>query len=119
MTFHSINPTDGNPFGSYEEMQPPEVQDVIGKVHGVYLAWRRTGFDQRARLMHKAAEILRSKAQTFGRLMAQEMGKPIRDGIAEVQKCALACDFYADNAARFLAREGVPTEARKSFITFN
>src|SRR6202043_470732 len=53
------------------------------------------------------------------RLMAQEMGKPIRDGIAEVQKCALACDFYADNAARFLAREGVPTEARKSFITFN
>src|ERR1700724_127422 len=83
MTFHSINPTDGNPFGSYEEMQPPEVQDVIGKVHGVYLAWRRTGFDQRARLMHKAAEILRSKAQTFGRLMAQEMGKPIRDGIAE------------------------------------
>lgn len=51
--------------------------------------------------------------------MAQEMGKPIRDGVAEVQKCALGCAFYADNAAQFLAHEPVLTEARKSFITFN
>jgi aldehyde dehydrogenase family protein len=119
MTFHSINPTNGEPFATYEEWQPREVQDVIGKVHGAYLAWRRTGFDQRARLMHKAAETLCKHAQSFGRLMAQEMGKPIRDGVAEVQKCALGCAFYADNAARFLAREPVLTEARKSFITFN
>ena len=119
MTFHSINPTNGEPFAAYEELQPGEVPDIIGKVHAAYLAWRRTGFDQRARLMRKAAETLRKHAQSFARLMAQEMGKPIRDGVAEVQKCAVGCDFYADNAARFLAREPVPTEARKSFITFN
>ncbi len=69
--------------------------------------------------MRKAAETLRKHAQNFGRLMAQEMGKPIRDGVAEVQKCALGCAFYADNAARFLAHEPVLTEARKSFIAFN
>ena len=119
MTFHSINPINGEPFAAYEEWQPREVQDVIGKVHDAYLAWRRTGFDQRARLMRKVAETLRKHAQNFSRLMAQEMGKPIRDGVAEVQKCALGCAFYADNAARFLAREPVLTEARKSFITFN
>src|SRR5205823_11000594 len=51
--------------------------------------------------------------------MAQEMGKPVRDGIAEAQKCALACEFYADNAEKFLAREPVKTEARESFVTFN
>ncbi len=118
MTFHSINPTNGEPFASYEELQPGEVPDIIGKVHAAYLAWRRAGFDQRARLMRKAAETLRKHAPSFARLMAQEMGKPVRDGVAEVQKCAVGCDFYADNAARFLAREPVPTEARKSFITF-
>jgi succinate-semialdehyde dehydrogenase/glutarate-semialdehyde dehydrogenase len=119
MTFHSINPTNGEPFANYEEWQPREVQDVIGKVHDAYLAWRRVGFDQRARLMRKAAETLHKHAQNFGRPMAQEMGKPVRDGVAEVHKCALGCAFYADNAARFLAREPVLTEARKSFITFN
>jgi succinate-semialdehyde dehydrogenase/glutarate-semialdehyde dehydrogenase len=51
--------------------------------------------------------------------MAQEMGKPVRDGVAETQKCAFACEFYADNAQRFLAAESVATEATKSFVTFN
>src|SRR3981081_260390 len=61
--------------------------------------------------MRKAAEMLRNNAQTYARPMAQEMGKPVCDGVAEVQKCALGCDFYADKAPRFLARE--------SFVTFN
>jgi succinate-semialdehyde dehydrogenase/glutarate-semialdehyde dehydrogenase len=50
--------------------------------------------------------------------MAQEMGKPIRDGVAEIQKCALTCDFYADKAERFLAPEPIKTEANKSFVIF-
>src|SRR6202030_3177529 len=81
--------------------------------------WRRTSFEERATLMSAAAQVLRGSAGDYARLMAQEMGKPVRDGVAEVEKCASGCDFYADNAARFLAREPVPTEARKSFITFN
>lgn len=119
MTFHSINPTNGNPFASYEEWRPDEVKDVIGKVHHEYLAWRRTSFDQRAALMQKAAEVLRKNARDYARLMAQEMGKPIRDGIAEANKCAWGCDFYAENAKQFLSREPVRTEARNSFVTFN
>ncbi|MGZ5165316.1 MAG: NAD-dependent succinate-semialdehyde dehydrogenase, partial [Burkholderiales bacterium] len=66
-----------------------------------------------------AAPVLRNKAETYARLMAQEMGKPVRDGIAEAQKCAVGCEFYADNAERFLAREPVKTEARESFVAFN
>jgi hypothetical protein len=50
--------------------------------------------------------------------MAQEMGKPIRDGVAEIQKCAATCDFYTDNAERFLAPEPVKTEAQKSYLVF-
>ena len=51
--------------------------------------------------------------------MAREMGKPVRDGVAEVQKCAVACDYFADHAARFLAPERMDTEARSSYVTFN
>jgi succinate-semialdehyde dehydrogenase/glutarate-semialdehyde dehydrogenase len=69
--------------------------------------------------MRKVAEILRAEANELARLMAREMGKPVRDGIGEAQKCALTCDFYAENAARFLAREPIKTEARNSFVTFN
>jgi succinate-semialdehyde dehydrogenase/glutarate-semialdehyde dehydrogenase len=68
--------------------------------------------------MRKAAQVLRDNARDCARLIAREMGKPLRDGIAEVQKCALGCDFYAERAAHFLAREPVVTEARKSFVTF-
>ena len=62
--------------------------------------------------------MLRSNAAEYARLMAEEMGKPVRDGVAEVQKCAVGCDYYAENAERFLAPEMVKTEARKSFVIF-
>src|SRR6202030_2030156 len=81
--------------------------------------WRRTSFEERATLMSAAAQVLRGSAGDYARLMAQEMGKPVRDGVAEVEKCASGCDFYAENAARFLAREPIATEARNSFVTFN
>jgi acyl-CoA reductase-like NAD-dependent aldehyde dehydrogenase len=74
---------------------------------------------KRATLMRNAAQVLRSKAGEYAHLMAQEMGKPVRDGVAEAEKCATGCDFYAENAARFLAREPIATEAHKSFVTFN
>jgi succinate-semialdehyde dehydrogenase/glutarate-semialdehyde dehydrogenase len=69
--------------------------------------------------MRRAAEILRAEASELAHLMAREMGKPVRDGVAEAQKCALTCDFYAENAARFLAREPIKTEAGNSFVAFN
>ena len=119
MSFQSINPANGEVLATYEEMKPDQLPGLIGKVHDAFLAWRRTSFDDRAKLMRQAAHVLRKDASEYARLMAREMGKPVRDGMAEAQKCAIACDFYAENAARFLGRELVATEARNSFITFN
>lgn len=119
MAIVSINPATGQKIRSYEEMTPATVADTIGAAHETYLAWRRTSFDDRARPMRQAAKLLRDRAGDCARTMALEMGKPLRDGIAEAQKCATACDFYAEHAARFLAREPVATEARSSFVTFN
>src|SRR6266545_1589972 len=119
MAIESINPATGETLKTYAETSRAEVDDIVGKTHEAFLAWRRTSFEDRARRMRGAARILRKNAEAYARLMAQEMGKPVRDGIGEAQKCALACEFYADNAEKFLAREPVKTEARKSFVTFN
>jgi succinate-semialdehyde dehydrogenase/glutarate-semialdehyde dehydrogenase len=119
MTFQSINPTTGEPFATYQEWPTEEAQDVVGKVHRDYLAWRRTGFDHRASLMRNAAEILNKNAREYAKLMAEEMGKPLHDGIAEADKCAQACEYFADNAENFLSRQPAWTEARKTFVAFN
>jgi len=119
VAIQAINPMDGAPLTAYEGMSSLESQDVIAKVHKTHLEWRGVGFPERASLMCRAAEVLRQGAPAYASLMAQEMGKPIRDGLAEVEKCAAGCEYYAGNAERFLAPEPVKTEAQKSFVTFN
>jgi succinate-semialdehyde dehydrogenase / glutarate-semialdehyde dehydrogenase len=118
MALHAINPANGETLATYEEMTQQEVRDIVGKVHEAFLAWRLTSFRSRAALMRQAAQVLRSNAAEYARLMAQEMGKPVRDGVAEAQKCAVGCDYYAENAEHFLAWEMVKTEGRKSFVAF-
>jgi succinate-semialdehyde dehydrogenase/glutarate-semialdehyde dehydrogenase len=119
MTMRAINPATGEIFAAYDEMTPTAVGEIISAVHEEFLGWRRTSFAERAAPMRRAGEILRVNAVEYARLMAREMGKPVREGIAEAQKCATVCDFYAENAARFLDREPIATDARKSFVTFN
>jgi succinate-semialdehyde dehydrogenase/glutarate-semialdehyde dehydrogenase len=119
MAIKAIDPMSGKVVASYDEMTPTVVSGIISDVHEAFLEWRRTSFAERATMMREAAKILRGSAGEYARLMAQEMGKPVRDGVAEVEKCAFGCDFYAENAARFLAREPILTEARNSFVTFN
>jgi succinate-semialdehyde dehydrogenase/glutarate-semialdehyde dehydrogenase len=118
MSLQTINPATGETLGTYEEMTSDQVRGIIDKVHEAYLDWRLTSFRSRAALIRQAAQVLRSNAREYARLMAEEMGKPVRDGVAEVQKCAVGCDYYAENAERFLAPEVVKTEARKSFVAF-
>lgn len=118
MTFQSINPASGTPVSSYDEMQRSEVSKIVGQAHNAFLGWRRTPFHDRAAPLKKAGQILRDKSKEYGRLMAEEMGKPFKEGIAEAEKCATACDYFAEHAEKFLAREEIATDARKSFVTF-
>jgi succinate-semialdehyde dehydrogenase/glutarate-semialdehyde dehydrogenase len=118
MPIEAINPATGATINRYDEMASAEVNAAIEAAHSAYLKWRDTTFSERADRMRKAAALLRDRAPEYGRLMALEMGKPIRDGIAEAQKCATGCDYYADNAERFLADEIVEHSPRKSFVAF-
>ena len=119
MSIQAINPATGEVVATHDEMKPEIVAGIIESVHAAALDWRHASYADRAVPMRKAAEILRKAARDFAHLMAREMGKPVRDGVAEAQKCATACDYFAEHAAKFLAREVVKTDARTSFVTFN
>jgi succinate-semialdehyde dehydrogenase/glutarate-semialdehyde dehydrogenase len=118
MTLSAVNPSTGETIKTYDEMTPTEVKRVITQTHETFADWRHTTFAERARMMQRAAHILRENAQEYAVLMAQEMGKPIKDGRAEAEKCAWVCDYYAEQAETFLQPEIIPTDARKSFVTF-
>ena len=119
MSIQAINPATGEVVATHNEMKTDVVAGIVESVHAAALDWRLASYADRAVPMRKAAEILRKEARDFAHLMAREMGKPVRDGVAEAQKCAVACDYFAEHAARFLAREVVKTDAQSSFVTFN
>ena len=82
-------------------------------------SWRKAGFDERARLMRAAAGVLRRRRDEFAGLMTSEMGKTVTDGRAEVDKCASACEHFAEHAAGYLARQDVDLGGPRAFVTFN
>jgi succinate-semialdehyde dehydrogenase / glutarate-semialdehyde dehydrogenase len=118
MPLQSINPATGKKTATYKETPQEEVKRIIERTHKTFLEWRRQSFADRANPMRKAAEILRRNAAEYGRLMAEEMGKPLADGKAEAEKCAIGCDYFAENAERFLADEIIATDARRSFVAY-
>ncbi len=118
MALMSINPATGKTIKTYEEMSPQAVEKNIRQAHRTFLEWRRSGFSDRALLLKKSALLLRHKSAEYARLMAEEMGKPVREGRAEAEKCAWVCEYYAENGEKFLQPEIIATDARKSFVTF-
>ena len=118
MTLRSVNPTTGNTLQSYVEMTEDKVNGIVERVHGAYNGWRKTSLSFRAERMKKVAHLLRDGKEEFGTLMTEEMGKPYKQSIAEVEKCASVCEYYADNAEKFLANKDVETEASNSFVSY-
>ncbi|WP_068466940.1 NAD-dependent succinate-semialdehyde dehydrogenase [Candidatus Protochlamydia phocaeensis] len=118
MAMRAINPATGEIIKDYPELSLEQAETIIEELHRAFLHWKETDFALRARHLKNAAAILRKKAPDYGRLMSVEMGKPIREGQAEAEKCALACDFYADHAEKFLQKEAIETEAKKSLICY-
>ena len=118
MAFDSIDPATGERLNSYEETSADEVQAILEKCAATQRAWARTAFAERSRLMRSAAQVLRDHKDEYARLMVREMGKIYTQGVAEVEKCAWACDYYAEQAEGFLAPEEVATEAAHSFVTY-
>ena len=119
MPVQTINPATGSIEKTFVEQTRQEVSDLLDKSHEAFLKWRETGFDARSHALKKAAAILRDGKDRFGGLITHEMGKPITQAIAEVEKCATVCDYYAGHAAEILARETIATDASESYVRFD
>ena len=118
MNIQSINPVNGKLVKTYTEDRADQMNKKIENAHAAWQDWRETSFEERRVLLTKTANILREKKSDLATLMATEMGKPLKDGIGEIEKCALACEYYVENGEAFLKDELVKTEAQKSFVTF-
>jgi len=118
MMMKSVNPATGETVHVYETHSDKGVEKIINSVDKSWQQWRNVSFFHRTQLMQNLASLLRSKKDELARLMAIEMGKVTREGTAEVEKCAWACEFYAANAEDFLENEAVATDFSKSYISY-
>ena len=119
MSLQSVNPATGEVLETFTAVSGRELDGIIAQSHAAFLEWRTVPFKVRAERMRQAAQILRRRRAEFARTMTLEVGKPITQGEAEVDKCAWACDYYADSAEGFLAVQPRETDAKKSYVRFD
>jgi len=118
MGIASINPATGETLRTFDPLSKNEIGGRLQLASDTFRTYRHTSFEDRARMMLRAAEILENEKYDFGKIMTTEMGKPLKAAISEAEKCASACRYYAENASRQLADQVVQTEARRSFVRF-
>lgn len=118
MEFQSINPATGDILRKYTEHDASEVDAIISATDAAFRSWRWVPTDERCRHLLRMAALLRQRKSAYARLMADEMGKPVGAGESEAEKCAWLCEFYAENAPRFLAPKIVATDASRSRISY-
>ena len=114
----SINPANGETVGSYPDLNSSEFASIISTVQEAYDPWRQLDISERCQFFRQMAEVLRARQNEFARLMALEMGKPLAQGKAEIEKSAMGCEYYAENGPEFLKEKHIETDATESYISF-
>src|SRR5688572_9834446 len=116
MKLQSIDPASGELIGSFEEISDSDLEAALARAERTWRDYRTTSFVERAGWLGEAARILESEKDKLARMMTREMGKTYKAAVAEVEKCALACRYFAENGERFLADEVVETGADWSYV---
>jgi len=114
----SINPATEEMLAAFEPSSPEQIERVLGAARAAFPRWRGTSFAERAALMQRVAAFLRQHGARFAGIITAEMGKPIVESEAEIGKCVWNCEFYVENAERFLADEPHPSAANQSYVQF-
>jgi succinate-semialdehyde dehydrogenase/glutarate-semialdehyde dehydrogenase len=118
MTFASINPATGVLLQHYPALDETCLEQALGQTAEASPAWQATTLAERGALLLRLAGELRNHAESCAALISREMGKPIREARAEIEKCVWGCEFYAANAERFLQDEPVATDAGRSYVVY-
>ena len=118
MSFRSINPANGNTLRVVDAFTPTQLESALQAASAASAAWRLVALDERSALLRKAAARLREQAGEFAAIITLEMGKPIREARAEIEKCAWVCEYYAEQGAAFLADELIESDAGRSLVAW-
>lgn len=115
-TTTSVNPYTGEIIKTYQNHTAREVSEIIKAANIRFLQWRETSFAERRKLLLAVAEDLKTNTREYAEMITLEIGKPITQSIAEVEKCVRVCEYYAENAEDQLKIEIIKTEAFKSYV---
>ena len=118
MAIATINPATGAVIQIYDPLTSEAIDQCLTQAQSAFRTYRTTTFEQRSRWLYEAAQVLETHKQVYGELMTLEMGKPLGSAIAEVEKCAWVCRFYADQAEGFLQDDETDTDASQSFVRY-
>ncbi len=116
MAIESRNPATNDVEREWQAHSEVEVRERLARAQAAHVSWRDVEMGARAAHLKRVAQQLRSRKDEYAMLMTREMGKPISEGVAEAEKCAWVCDYYAEHAAAFLAPEQVETDAARSHV---
>ena len=117
MEFKSINPYTGEEIAVYRSISKEELSEKLDNSHIAFQSWKKVPLTKRCALLKNVGQVLRDNVEEYAKMITLEMGKPISESRGEVKKCALVCDYYADNALNFLADEIIESDATKSFVS--
>lgn len=115
----SQNPYTGETLKEHREFSSEDISNALEKADSQFKEWKGTSFSHRSKLMLKAAEELKKNKQEYAETITREMGKPITQSIAEVEKCAWVCEYYAERAEKQLAAEEIHTDAKESYVNYS
>ncbi len=119
MRFRSVNPYNGQLIKEYEGHSDEDVKEIIRRAGNAFNRWKEVPFEERSALMYKAASELRSSKEHYARIITLEMGKPLNESYAEIEKCAKVCDYYAEKAAVFLKDEPLDPPHGEAYVHYN
>src|SRR5438309_9087869 len=114
----AVKPATGEVSASFDAFGADEVGMALADAHDAFLEWRDRPITERAVPMRALASLLRERADRYARLATLEMGKPINEAKAEIEKCAFGAEHFALNASRYLADEAIRANARRSIVAF-
>ena len=114
----SLNPATGELLKEFSTLSFEQAAEEVKKARTVWQKWKTSKLSYRLEIIKHVGENLKKNSKEYGRLMAIEMGKPLKQGIAEAEKCASVCDYYCANAKKFLKDKKIKTDAEKSYVSF-
>lgn len=118
-TLTSINPATEEIIHSFNAIGNSQIEEKIETAGGAFIQWKDTSWNKRAELLLSMSSLLNQRKEQLAKTITMEMGKPIGQSIGEIEKCAWLCEYYAENAKKFLAPEPIESDAGESYLQYD